>query len=316
MKIYWENREGKPSPNPCDFFLHPFDAPKIYWKDFTRVDSLPPPGKSPVKSRRFFPEKKEWIRLANAALEKIEKGPLKKIVLARENHLELYRKPDPFKILASLKSKAYFSYLFCLQTDRFSFLGASPERLFLRENDILYTEALAGTRRRGETEEEDILLEKQLLQSEKERREFRFVQKYLKKSLSPFVSHGGFSPIEVKKTSHVQHLYSAYKGWIKTPSFDGCKTLHPTPALLGTPEKAAWEALKKLEPFPRGFFGGVVGWEKGQTSECCVAIRSCLIEEKDATLFSGAGIVKGSDPEKEWEELNEKLKLYDGIFVD
>lgn len=157
------------------------------------------------------------------------------------------------------------------------------------------------------------------MQSLKDLREFTPVQQYLQKSLSPLCQNPLiFSPLSVHQTRNVQHLYSKCSGILKDSTTDEeiLKNLHPTPALCGTPTEKAFALIRKLEPFQRGFFGGAIGWSTPESSEWVVGIRSCMIKERTATLFTGTGIVEGSDPEEEWEELNQKLRLYDRILDD
>ncbi|MBU6446742.1 MAG: isochorismate synthase, partial [Verrucomicrobia bacterium] len=254
------------------------------------------------------------------ALQLIRRKVLEKVVLGRICILELAEAPDPFAIAAALKEKAHGgAFVFCAQSEAMSFLGASPERLFVRKGRALLSEAIAGTRPRGQTAAIDEQLRSELLNSSKDLREFSPVQKYLQSALSPLcVAPLIFSPISVHQTPNVQHLYSQCSGELKESITDEeiLTSLHPTPALCGTPTLKAISLIRECEPFDRGLFGGAIGWSTPEHSEWIVGIRSCIIEGKKATLFSGTGIVEGSDPAEEWEELDHKLKLYDRILDD
>lgn len=258
-----------------------------------------------------------WIAGVEKALALIRRSELEKVVLARTCTLELAEAPDPFALTAALKQKAQGAFVFCVQSDTEAFLGATPERLFVRNQRQILSEAIAGTRRRGKTSSEDTKLGKQLLKSEKDLREFSPVQIYLQNALSPLcVAPPSFTPISIHQTQNVQHLYSRCSGRLKETVTDEeiLLHLHPTPALCGTPKNKAYSVIRELEPFERGLYGGAIGWTTPEASEWIVGIRSCLIRGRTATLFSGTGIVEGSDPEEEWDELNQKLKLYEGIF--
>lgn len=318
MKVYWSDRQGRPPPPHATFHLNPFSSGKE--KHFTpKFVDLPPPKVVQVLKRTFFPSFPEWETGVEKALKIIEKKELEKVVLGRICILELKETPDPFAITAALKQQAKNAFVFCIQlADNEYFLGASPERLFYREGQTLFSEAIAGTRPRGKTLLEDDVLRKELLESPKDLREFTPVKQYLEKTLSPFcVNPLVFSPLSIHPTNHVQHLYSRCTGTLKDFISDQTilSSLHPTPALCGTPTETARHLIKELEPFDRGFFGGTVGWSTPEASEQAVAIRSCHIKDNIATLFSGTGIVEGSKPKEEWEELNHKLKLYDRILV-
>jgi menaquinone-specific isochorismate synthase len=283
-----------------------------------QIDSLPPPARLiPVLRRTFSPDQTGWDERVEKALSKIQTKDLQKVVLARTCILELHEAPNPFAIAAALKQKAEGAFIFCIETPRGSFLGASPERLFSRSGKTIFSEAMAGTRKRGKTSEEDAFLESELLNSETDRREIKPVQDYLRAALSPFCETcPSFTPLSIHRTQNVQHLYSRCSAFLKESISDAeiASLLHPTPALAGSPQGKALSLIQELEPFDRGLYGGAIGWSTPAASEWIVGIRSCFLQGKTATLFSGTGIVEGSNAVDEWDELNQKIKLYDGIF--
>ncbi len=316
MKFYWSNREGQTPPLNSSVRIYPFSSQNIF-KSATEQVLLPSPMSIKVIKKTFLPSREIWIKNVEKALQLIEQKKIQKVVLARSCILELDSAPDPFAITAALKQNAEGAFVFCVQSEKSSFLGASPELLFAREKEHLISEAIAATRRRGNTKEEDALFEKELLSSTKELREFSFVQTHLQEHLLPFCAQPlTFTPLSIHKTKNVQHLYSQCRGLLKKEVTDSAilETLHPTPALCGFPREKAYSLIQELEPFDRGYYGGVIGWSTAEKSEWVVGIRSCLLQGKVATLFSGTGIVEGSDPEAEWDELNQKLKLYDRIL--
>lgn len=314
--LYWADREGNPPHAHCTFHFRPFDS-GIDFSFSPEYVALPPPCSFKVLKKTYFPSYKVWKSGVQKALDCIRRKELEKVVLSRICVLELASPPDPFAIAAALKQKAQGAFVFCMQTHSESFLGASPERLFIRKDRKLISEAIAGTRPRGKTLVQDERLRKALLESAKDLREFSPVQTYLQSALSPLcVNPLSFTPISVHQTQNVQHLYSRCSGTLKKAVTDEeiLSSLHPTPALCGMPTKKAYSLIQELEPFDRGLFGGAIGWTTPESSEWIVGIRSCLIKGNTATLFSGTGIVEGSDPEEEWEELNQKIKLYDRIL--
>ncbi|MES2273037.1 MAG: isochorismate synthase [Chlamydiota bacterium] len=320
MKIYWADREGNAAPLGCTFHCKPFLGPGSKLpSNVERVEELPQP-RNPIQvlRRTFFPDRETWIQGIKKATDAIGRKELQKVVLARICVLELSKEPDPFAITAALKQKAEGAFVFCLQSEKSAFLGASPERLFQRRQNQLVCEAMAGTRPRGRSLAENETLQRDLLSNPKDLREFSPVQSYLQKVLTPLCKAPlHFTPISVHQTKNVQHLYSQCRGTLKHKISNRqiLKTLHPTPALCGTPKENALQMIQELEPFHRGYYGGAIGWTTPDASEWIVGIRSCLIEGKKATLFSGTGIVEGSEGASEWDELDQKLKLYDGIFV-
>jgi len=315
LNIYWSDREGNSAPSDCTFHVRPFSS--NLQKLATQRIKLPFPARAKVIKKSFSPTKEEWIEKVEKALELIHRNELQKVVLGRTCTLELETAIDPFALTSALKNKAQGAFVYCLESNGEAFLGATPERLFKRTGNKILSEAVAGTRRRGKTPFEDEKLQKQLLTSAKDLREFSHIPDYLQYVLSPLcIAPLHFSPITVHQTQNVQHLYSRCSGTLKEKITDEqiLAHLHPTPALCGVPKQKALSAIQELEPFDRGLYGGALGWTTPEGSEWIVAIRSCLLKGKVATLFSGTGIVEGSDPEREWDELNQKLRLYDGIL--
>lgn len=315
MNIYWSDREGQSAPSDCTFHVRPFGS-KLQTFPTIRIE-LPFPARAKAIKKTFSPTKEEWFEKVEKALDLIHRKELQKVVLARTCTLELETAIDPFALAAALKNKAQGAFVYCFESKGEAFLGATPERLFKRTGKTIYSEALAGTRPRGKNPREDEKLQKQLLTSAKDLREFSYIPDYLQSVLSPLCTTPlRFTPISVHQTQNVQHLYSRCSGTIKEMMTDEqiLAHLHPTPALCGVPKHKALSTIRELEPFDRGLYGGALGWTTGEESEWIVAIRSCLLQGKMATLFSGTGIVEGSNPEHEWDELNQKLRLYDGIL--
>ncbi len=317
MKVYWSDAEGKKAPEEAQFHCLPFFPKTVtpFSQPIHRVENLPEPQSICALKRTFIPSKEEWIQ----SVKKVLAQKIQKVVLARCEILELEKAPDPFAIAAALRKKTEgTAHVFCFSEGQKTFLGASPERLFRREGQMIFSEAVAGTRRRGSTPEEDVFLGEELLKSKKDLSEFLPVQEFLQKTLTPFCQQAPqFAPIALRKTNHVQHLSSQGQAILLKNISDKklLSRLHPTPALLGVPRQKAKTLIRALEPFDRGLYGGVVGWSCGQTSDWIVAIRSCWIDGHEARLYAGTGLVAGSNPEEEWEELNHKTKLYTDIFL-
>lgn len=309
MHVFW----SKPFPPNARFSTHPlllFSPPQ---KFISQISSFHPIS---IRNRHFLPDKKNWISMVEKALEQIDKGHLEKVVLARTAVYECVDPPDPFSLAAQLPS--FGATTFCFSQGDRAFLGATPELLFSRQNNRIETAAMAGTRKRGKTLHTDQKLEKELLSSSKDLHEWSFIPRHFQNTLAPLCTEPlSFSPICVYKTPTVQHLYSRCRAILKTPLSDAelLHRLHPTPALCGTPTAAARELLCELEPFDRGLYGGAIGWSTPEASEYHVAIRCCFIEKTTIHLYTAAGIVAGSNPHAEWEELNQKLRLFEGLFV-
>ncbi len=247
----------------------------------------------------------------------LKEQELEKLVLARQVSLQFEEELDPFWVLRRLRENARNATLFAMQlSPERTFLGATPETFYQREGRTLNTHALAGTRRRGATVQEDERLKKELLASEKEKREFQYVQKFLSKELSSLCETLQEHPVEIAQNATLQHLVSRFTGKLKTSVSDQeiFRALHPTPAVGGTPRQKALTLISELETFDRGWYASPLGWMSRERAEFVVAIRSALIAKKQMHLFSGTGIVEGSNPEEEWAELEAKIKLFTSMF--
>jgi menaquinone-specific isochorismate synthase len=249
----------------------------------------------------------------------IEKKEIKKLVLARRTTFTCSTLLDPFEVLERLNSFSQRTTCFAfVQSKNRGFIGVSPEKLFERHHRLIFSEAVAGTRARGINLEEDLQLEQELKQSPKENREFHFVKNYIQSTLSPFCSSlNERTPETVIKTKNVQHLYQGFEGILHThiTDIDLICSLHPSPAVGGFPVKKALTFIKEKESFDRGWYAAPIGWSSQEKAEFAVGIRSALIDGNQLHVFAGTGIVEGSQPEKEWEELEMKISSFKNLFL-
>jgi menaquinone-specific isochorismate synthase len=267
--------------------------------------------------RHDAPDQEGWRRNVELALHDFATDHLKKVVLARKATFHFEGHVDPITLLHRLKSATPECYHFCyMPSGQLAFVGASPERLYKREEGIIETEAVAGTRMRGVDQEDDLVKGQELLSNPKDQLEHGMVREGLKESLSPLCEKIEMDPApSLLKLARGQHLYSAVKGRLKDGTGDAAilGALHPTPALGGRPTLAALERIAEWEPFDRGWYAGPVGWVSRHAAEFAVAIRCGLVQPERLSLFSGAGLVEGSTAENEWEEI--ELKIRDFIKV-
>lgn len=254
------------------------------------------------------PPKEEWIQLIQDSLHLIEREMLQKVVLARRSTYTSTEKLHPFALLKEVKSS--FATRFAIQFSKEqAFIGATPEILYTRKKNQLKTEALAATCPLGE--------KKELFESGKEREEFSLVKTSIQESLSLFCERFSVREEKIVKTSHLQHLYASIEASLKDsiPDAEILAFLHPSAALGGLPRKSALEYLLTIEPFERGWYAAPLGYISQDEAEFAVGIRSALVEDHFLHLFAGTGIVKGSTPEKEWEELEQKTSLWNKVLT-
>ena len=269
---------------------------------------------------RFAPTQDGWLSTVDEALTLIRSEVLEKIVLARKTTLEFDAPITPWNVAAKLNDATYDCFLFGFQFDtNQAFVGATPECLFRRDGQRLRSEVIAGTRPRGLTSGEDQRLAYDLLTSEKDELEHDIVRKSIRQKLHKYVEHLSVDThASVLRLAHKQHLCSSVEGELKSGVDEGAllERLHPTPAVGGYPTENALPEIARLEPFNRGWYAAPVGWIGADSAEFVVGIRSGLVQEKKLSLYSGAGIVRGSDPQQEWAEVDNKIRGFLDLFAD
>jgi menaquinone-specific isochorismate synthase len=254
------------------------------------------------------------------ALGRIQAGEFQKIVLARALDLTAAGPLHPLRVLNGLRQRFPDCYAFSAANGSgHSFIGASPERLVRVSQGVLETEALAGSARRGEGASEDAALAAALLRSEKDLREQRHVLDSIVRRLAPLGLALEFATTPaLRRLANVQHLHTPVRAVLPdgVRLLDALARLHPTPAVGGTPREAAVPAIRELENFPRGLYAGALGWINARGGgEFFVGIRSALVEGAHARIYAGAGIVAGSEPEKEFAETDLKFRaLQDALL--
>ena len=277
------------------------------------IDPFPVPV-----ARRNRPARSDWHAIVEWALRSFEGSALAKVVFAREASFVFDNPLRPLALLEHLAAGTpnCFHYLFQPRGGP-AFVGASPERLFRRKGVAVESEAVAGTRPRGASPIDDARLLDELLHSEKERREHEYVRVSLREELSPLVEAFTLDaqPSEMK-LANGWHLVSRVRATLrpKITSLDVLGALHPTPAVGGYPTRPALNAIQEHEPFDRGWYAGPVGWIGPNQADFAVAIRSGLVDGPRLSLYSGAGIVTGSTPWAEWDEIEHKLQAFTRIL--
>ncbi|XP_038879640.1 isochorismate synthase 2, chloroplastic isoform X1 [Benincasa hispida] len=268
----------------------------------------------PIHSYTHVPSKTFWDRAVDRALQEIDRSnsELTKVVLARSTRIVTSVDIDPVTWVACLQKEGKNSYQFCVQPSNApAFIGNTPERLFHREGLGIKSDALAATRARGRSPIEDIKIEHDLFSNPKDDLEFSIVRETIKKKLEAVCDAVVVEPHKsVRKLPRIQHLYAQLTGRLRSEEdeFEILSTLHPTPAVCGLPTNEARDLIAETEVFDRGMYAGPVGWFGGGESEFAVGIRSALVKRGlGALIYAGTGIVKGSNPSSEWDELELKI---------
>ena len=262
------------------------------------------PAHRPVEARQLaFDRWEEHIGKIRAA---IAAGDFLKIVAARRCELTLPSPADDVDVLGRLMSEAKCTH-FAFRRATSTFLGASPEILFLKIGRALRTQALAGTlRRAGASQTVHDGQCKSLLASKKDRDEHEFVVEAIRKALAPLCSDMTVAAApEVIALRNILHINTPFEAKVRPASHvtDLLEALHPTPAVGGVPGAAAREWIVEHEPEQRGWYTGPVGWFDCQgNAEFAVAIRCGVVAGANAVLYTGAGVVLDSEPEAEYAE--------------
>lgn len=249
-----------------------------------------------------------------SALEDIRKGHYSKIVLADALKIESNIPLDLFKSLNNLRQLHPNCCIFSTSNGRGqNFIGASPETLIAIRNQKLSTDALAGSAARGKTAGEDAKNANLLLNSAKERHEHGLVIDFITQKLISLGLLPQVSTPRLRQLSNIQHLWTPIiaKAPRNVHPLQIVAHLHPTPAMAGVSPEVASQEIRRYESFERGLYASPLGWIDSEGNcEFVVGIRSALIDTStnSSLLYAGAGIVPGSDPEKEFAEIQLKLQ--------
>jgi anthranilate synthase component I len=260
----------------------------------------------------------EYVHAVEVAKDAIAAGEAIQVVLARRQSFDLPTDPstgvalDGIGLYRSLRRVNPSPYLFFVRVPAFEVVGASPELLVQLDGDKLTTHPIAGTRPRGATPAEDAILAEQLQRDPKERAEHVMLVDLGRNDLGR-VSRPGTVTVskymDVERYSHVLHLVSHVEGRIKPDldALDALRAVFPAGTLSGAPKVRAMQLIAAAENERRGLYGGAVGYLGYDGNlDTAITIRSAVLREGRAHIHTGAGIVAGSVPEKEFEETEHK----------
>lgn len=245
----------------------------------------------------------------------IRAGAYEKAVLATTQQLALEgdtNEIDVGRTLARLRANYPECHLFTVSADGATFLGASPELLVGLSGGDVSTLGLAGSARRGETDEDDDRIGRALLASAKDRHEHETVVRAIREALGE-VTERLRVPAEpgLRRLRNIQHLATEISGRVVrgVDVLELVQRLHPTPAVCGWPRAAAQHVIAVLESFDRGWYAGPVGWMDAHgNGEFAVGLRAALVRGGRAWLFAGNGIMGDSDPDAELAEVQLKFR--------
>lgn len=221
---------------------------------------------------------------------------------------------DPVDLYRGLRYVNPSPYLFFLKLDGLTMIGSSPEVMVRLEQTDVELRPIAGTRRRGKTEQEDRALADELLSDEKERAEHVMLVDLGRNDLGRIAAAGSVQVNQymvVEKYSHVMHLVSNVRAQLAEgkDAFDVLAATFPAGTLSGAPKVRAMQIIDELEPVRRGPYGGAAGYFSfNGNMDLCITIRTMIIKHGRIYVQAGAGIVHESDPQKEHLEVVSKSR--------
>ncbi|HBM9258130.1 TPA: isochorismate synthase MenF [Citrobacter freundii] len=261
-----------------------------------------------LTGEQHWPDKAGWIDLIKLATQTIAGEDLDKVVLARATDLQFSQPVNAAAVMASSRRLNLNCYHFFMAfSAECAFLGSSPERLWRRRDTALRTEALAGTVANHPEDHRAWQLGEWLMKDDKNQRENMLVVEDICQRLQGCTQTLDVLPPQVLRLRKVQHLRRCI--WTELNQADDTlclMQLQPTAAVAGIPRELAREFIQQNEPFEREWYAGSAGYLSRRQSEFCVSLRSAKISANVVRLYAGAGIVRGSDPEQEWQEIDNK----------
>ena len=274
-------------------------------EDITPVGEIDLPYQSNFK-------REDYLQGVEKAKEYIKAGDIFQVVPSQRLGAETTA--SSFNIYRALRVINPSPYMFYLRMGGLKLVGSSPEVMVRVENRQVTVRPIAGTRRRGDSEEEDQELARELLADPKERAEHTMLVDLGRNDVGRVAKYNTVKLDEVmtiEKYSHVMHIVSNVSGELSdnADALDALQACIPAGTLSGAPKVRAMQIIDELEPTKRGPYGGAVGYfDFSGNMDTCIAIRTVVMDGKQAYVQAGGGIVSDSVPEKEYEETLNKAK--------
>jgi anthranilate synthase component 1 len=244
------------------------------------------------------------------AKQYITNGDIMQVVLSQRMSIPFAAQPlDLYRALRCLNPSPYMYYL---NLEDFHIVGSSPEILVRLEDEQVTVRPIAGTRRRGETPEQDLALEQDLLADPKEIAEHLMLIDLGRNDTGRVAKIGSVKLTDkmiIERYSHVMHIVSNVTGELQTGknAFDVLAATFPAGTVSGAPKIRAMEIINELEPVKRGIYSGAVGYISWSGNlDTAIAIRTAVIKDQTLHIQAGAGIVYDSVPRNEWDETMNK----------
>jgi anthranilate synthase component 1 len=264
--------------------------------------------------------KPEFEDAVRKCVEYIRAGDIFQVVISQRLAVPLA--VDPFEVYRTLRVVNPSPFMFFLRTRKCTLVGSSPEIMVRVVEGRVTVRPLAGTRRRGRTEEEDRQLADELLADPKERAEHVMLVDLGRNDVGRVAKYGSVEVSDVmviERYSHVMHITSNVTGQLTDDrdAFDALAACLPAGTVSGAPKVRAMQIIDEIEPHRRGPYAGAVGYiDFAGNMDTCIALRTIVVQDVTAYIQAGAGIVADSVPEHEYEEtLNKARGLLKAIEI-
>jgi menaquinone-specific isochorismate synthase len=280
------------------------------------IEFIPPEDNTEIKICIVEKEREEWNELISDALTKIEEDVFRKVVISRRIIAGINPSLSFNHVLTKLQENYKNCTVFLFKSEKSIVFGATPEQLLKLKEIKLEFDALAGSAKRGDTEEDDKNIALSLLKDKKNIEEHNHVVEFIRNTSSTYVKNLRQFDTRIKKYSNIQHIYTPIRAELKSREqiYNLLDEIFPTPAICGYPKGFSLSYIIDNEKFDRGLFSGIIGFISLDEMDLVVAIRSALLKDNKLYIYAGCGIVKGSDPISEFEETEIKMKPILSLF--
>ncbi len=278
--------------------------------------SLPPAdidtqGQPSIQGQSNF-TRQEFEAAVEKCVDYIRAGDIFQVVISQRLELDIHC--EPFEIYRTLRVVNPSPFMFYVRTPSVTLVGSSPEVMVRVVEGQVTVRPLAGTRRRGATEDEDRRLAEELLADPKERAEHVMLVDLGRNDVGRVARYGSIELTDVmtiERYSHVMHITSNVSGRLAEgkDAFDALRACVPAGTVSGAPKVRAMQIIDELEPHRRGPYAGAVGYvDFSGNMDTCIALRTLVVQGNKAYIQAGAGIVADSVPSAEFQETLNKAR--------
>jgi anthranilate synthase component 1 len=262
----------------------------------------------------------QFEQAVHESKELIRTGDIMQVVLSQRMSMKFNARP--MDVYRALRASNPSPYMYFMNFEDYQVVGSSPEVLVRKDGNKITLRPIAGTRPRGENEQQDKQFELDLLNDPKEIAEHLMLIDLGRNDIGRVAKTGSVQLLDkmiIERYSHVMHIVSEVQGELRDDkdNIDVIKAVFPAGTLSGAAKVRAMEVIAELEPVKRNVYAGAVGyWGWHDDMDWAIAIRTAVIKDEVLHVQAGAGIVADSDPEKEWQEsINKGKAVFHAVAI-